>query len=78
MKEEFKIPIDIEGKASAYHYIGTKDRHAVRLFHWIDELEKFRDEVRETEMDIELEKEIEKIVDRLTKEVGFRMVALFP
>lgn len=68
----------MEGKANAYHYLGTQDRHIVDLFHWIDILNNVADEVRETNRDNELEKELRVIVNRLTKEVGIRVVSLFP
>lgn len=67
----------IEQKGTAYHYLGTRDKHIVNLFHWIQILDDLADEVRETDMDNELEKELRVITKRLTNEVGVRMVSLF-
>lgn len=67
-----------EEMATVYHYLGCKDRHLIRLLHWIKIIEDLNDEVRSSEMDTELEKEIEKIVMRLINEVGVRMTMIFP
>ena len=68
----------VEAMAAAYHFIGTRDRHLIRLFHWIKIIESLADEVRASEMDEELYKELGEISNRLTKEVGVRSVAIFP
>ncbi len=78
MSEFDKCYENIDGKASAYHYLGSSDRHIVNLFHWIETLEKLSDEVKSSEMDYELEKEILHIINRLTNEVGVRVKHLFP
>ncbi len=64
--------------AEVYHFLGTHDRHLVRLFHWIHIIEDLANEVRESEMDEELYKELGEIICRLTREVGHRTVAVFP
>lgn len=75
MNEEVE---NVEQKANAYYYLGSKDRHLVRLFHWIKSLQEFSDEVRESDQDGELEKTINDLISRLTHEVGVRTLMLFP
>ena len=69
---------DIEAIGNVYHFLGTKDRHLVRLFHWIRTIENLSCEVRQSEMDDELFDELQKINNRLIHEVGIRMVAIMP
>lgn len=68
--------VDVIG--NVYHFLETKDRHLVRLFHWINIIEGLSDEVRESDMDSELCDELNKINNRLIHEVGIRMVAIMP
>ena len=72
------IQMNIEDRAKAYHFLGTQDRHLVRLFHWINILEELANEVRASEQDEELKDELIKLSNRLIREVGIRTVAIFP
>jgi hypothetical protein len=58
---------EVEAMAAAYHFLGTQDRHLIRLFHWIKIIENLANEVRESEQDGELFDELNAIQDRLIK-----------
>lgn len=69
---------EIQKLTSAYAYLGSKDRHLVRLFHWISTLTNLHEEIRASGSDKELEDDISNLINRLTHEVGIRMVIIFP
>lgn len=78
LEEMKRLEAAIDAKASAYHYIGTEDRHIINLFHWVDIIQKLKDEVRSSEMDGELEDSLSELSRHLVAEVGHRMCILFP
>lgn len=69
---------EVEKRTEVYEYLGSQDRHIIRLFRWIKILEHFADEIRESEIDRELEDEIKNVVSKLTYEVGVRITMIFP
>ncbi len=68
----------LKDKATTYRFLGTQDRHLIDIIHWVDIIEKLKAEVAEGEMDNELVADLEKIIARLTREVGVRMLNIFP
>jgi hypothetical protein len=59
-------------------YIYKKDEYLVKLLFWVSSFEEIKNELRETNRDIELEKDLEEIIQRLTQEIGVRIVMIVP
>lgn len=75
-KEEEKIARrmeEIDEFTRFYVFVGSQDRHIVRLFHWVKILENLRAEVSETDVDKELEKDLIRLIARLINEIGTRI-----
>jgi hypothetical protein len=72
-KEEF-----MNEKAQVYYFLEKQDRHLVRLFHWVNDLESFKAEVASSDQDKELENQISEIINRLTMEIGVRITMILP
>ena len=69
---------EIQKKTTTYVYLGSKDRHLIRILHWIEILKDLSGEVIECGQDKETRAELGRIIDRLILEVGVRMTSVFP
>lgn len=62
----------IRERMALYHLVGKKDRHIIRLFHWLITIDELFEEVRASDMDNEFESQLIEISKRLTHELGER------